>query len=261
MKVSIITATYNSAATVADTIESVLAQSHGDWEHLIVDGGSTDGTQALVESYRERYGGRMRMVSEPDNGIYDAMNKGIAMATGDVVGILNSDDFYTRDSVLERVVEALSAADDAPEAVYGDIMYVDPADKTQVKRYYSSEAFRRWKMRFGFMPAHPSFYCRREVYERHGDFDQSFKVAADFENLLRIIFVGRTRTRYLPMNFVTMRMGGASTSGFASHRRIMSDHIRAYRKNGVTSGIFLDFLRYPYKVLELISFRLHMHRN
>lgn len=140
-------------------------------------------------------------------------------------------------------------------------MYVDCNDKTRVVRYYSSEGFRRWKMRFGYMPAHPSFYCRRVLYQRHGLFDTSFRVAADFENLLRIIFVGRAATRYVPMNFVTMRVGGASSSGFRSHRRILADHLRAYRKNHVPSGLFLDIFRYPLKYMELISFHLHNRRN
>lgn len=260
MKVSIVTATFNSAATVGDTIESVLSQSHQDWEHVIVDGGSTDGTLDIIERYRERYGDRLSLSSAPDKGLYDAMNRGVVRATGDIVGILNSDDFYTRQTVLERLVGAFSA-DDSLDAVYGDIMYVDANDTSRVLRYYSSAGFRRWKMRLGFMPAHPSFYCRRTLYERFGTFDLDFRVASDFENLLRIIYVGRAKTLYMPMNFVTMRLGGASTSGMASHRVILRDHLNAYRKNHIHSGLFLDLLRYPYKLAELVSFRLHSHRN
>lgn len=260
MKVSIVTATYNSAATIEDTIKSVLSQSYEDWEHVIVDGGSEDGTVEIVERYREQYGGRLSLSSEPDHGIYDAMNKGVRRAKGDIVGILNSDDFYTSETVLERLAGEF-VKDGGVDAVYGDIMYVDEKDTSRVVRYYSSAGFRRWKMRFGFMPAHPSFYCRRDLYERFGGFDPGFKVAADFENLLRIIYVGRVKARYLHINFVTMRLGGASTSGMASHRAILRDHIRAYRKNRVRSGYVLDILRYPYKLAELVSFRLHSHRN
>lgn len=260
MKISIITATYNSASTIASTIESILGQTYQDWEHIIVDGKSSDATLEIVENYRERYGNRLKIVSEPDNGIYDAMNKGIAMATGCVVGILNSDDFYTTDKVLSRIVEAMDA-DNVLEAVFGDICYVDPEDLTRFVRYYSSAGFRRWKMRAGFMPAHPSFYCRRDAYERYGKFDTEFRVAADFENLLRVIYRGRINARYLPMNFVTMRRGGASSSGMASHKVIYREHRKAYRKNGVTSGLWMDWLRYPYRLCELLSFRLHTHRN
>jgi glycosyltransferase involved in cell wall biosynthesis len=260
MKISIVTAAYNSAGTIADTIKSVLSQTHADWEHIIVDGASTDATVEIVKSFSDRYNGRLRLISEPDHGIYDAMNKGLAAASGDIIGILNSDDFFTRNNVLQRIVDAFNS-DANIDAVYGDIMYTDPTDTSRIVRYYSSDAFRRWKMRMGFMPAHPSFYCRRQLYETHGDFDTSFKVAADFENLLRIIYVGKARCKYLPMNFVTMRSGGASTSGLTSHRSILNDHIRAYRKNHVRSGYMFDLLRYPYKVAELVSFRLHSHRN
>ena len=203
----------------------------------------------IVRRYEPRFGGRLRWTSEPDRGIYDAMNKGIARATGDVVGILNSDDFYTSDTVLQRVAETMENSD--VDAVYGDIHYVSDTDLHKCVRYYSSRPFRRGLMRLGFMPAHPSFYCRREVYERCGTFDTTYRVAADFENLLRLIYVNRIRTRYLPVDFVTMRTGGASTSGLSSHRQIMRDHLRALRSNGVWSCTPLLGLRYIYKIWEV----------
>lgn len=254
MKISIVTATFNSGATVRDTLESVLRQSYADFEHLIIDGGSSDDTLDIVRSYEPQYGGRLRCTSERDRGIYDAMNKGIARATGDVVGILNSDDFYTSPGVLQQVADAMQ--DPAVDAVYGDIHYVSPDDLSRCTRYYSSAGFHRWKMRLGWMPAHPSFYCRRSVYERYGTFDISFKIGADFENLLRLIYVNRINTRYLPIDFVTMRSGGASTSGLRSHRQILSDHLRAYRKNGVSSNVMLESLRYADKVGEVLTFKL-----
>lgn len=217
MKISIITATYNSGSTLRDTLESVLRQTYCDYEHLIIDGGSRDNTLELVREYEPRYGGRLRWVSEPDRGIYDAMNKGIRLATGDVVGLLNSDDFYTSDNVLENVARVMSAP--TVDAVYGDVHYVNEKDLNKCIRYYTSRPFRRGWMRFGFMPAHPSFYCRKTVYERYGVFDLTYKVAADFENLLRLIFVHRIHTRYLHKDFVTMRTGGASTSGLRSMNR------------------------------------------
>lgn len=258
MKISVITATYNSAATLADTLASVVAQTYPDVEHIIVDGASTDSTLTLVEHYRsayERGGKTFRVVSERDRGIYDAMNKGISMATGTLVGLLNSDDYFTSPDVLARVADAFST-DTTPDArldaVYGDVHYVDQHQTTRVVRHYSSAFFRPWMMRMGFMPAHPSFYCRRQLYAEHGGFDLDFRVAADFEQLLRMIFVGRINTRYLPMDFVTMRTGGASSSGMTSHKRIYRDHRAAYRKNGVYSNFLFEGCRYLYKIFELV---------
>ncbi|WP_300502423.1 glycosyltransferase family 2 protein [uncultured Duncaniella sp.] len=252
MKISIITATWNSGATLRDTMESVLAQDYEDFEHIIVDGCSKDDTLDIVRELEPRYNGRLRWISEADHGIYDAMNKGVMMATGDVVGLLNSDDFYTSPDVLSTVNREIREFD----AVYGDVHYVDPSDTATPVRRYSSAPFRRWKMRLGFMPAHPSFYCRRTVYTRFGLFDTSFKVAADFEQLLRLIYVNRIFTRYIPKDFVTMRTGGASSSGLESHKKIIRDHLRAYRKNGVSSNIFLESLRYAYRIGEMVKFKL-----
>ena len=250
MKITIITATYNSSTTLRDTIESVLSQTYLDYEHIIVDGKSKDATLDIVREYELRYQGKLRYVSEPDKGIYDAMNKGIRMATGDVVGLLNSDDFYTSNDVLEHVARALS--DPNVDAVYGDIHYVNDDDLTHCVRYYSSRVFRRGLMRMGFMPAHPSFYCRRVIYEKYGTFDTSLRIAADFENLLRLIFVNRIRTKYISEDFVTMRTGGASSSGMVSHKRILKEHMIAYKQNGVYSNLLLEGLRYLYKIGEII---------
>lgn len=252
MKISVITATFNSGKTLRDTIESVLRQTYRDIEYIIVDGASRDDTLDIIREYEPRFGGRMRWISEPDRGIYDAMNKGIWMATGAVVGLLNSDDFYTDECVLERVAAEIMDVD----AVYGDIHYVDDGDLTKCVRYYSSKGFRRWKMRMGFMPAHPSFYCRRTVYTRFGLFDTDFRVAADFEQLLRLIYLNRIHTRYIPMDFVTMRTGGASSSGMKSHKKIICDHMLAYKKNGVRSNYVLEGMRYLNKLWEIGSQRV-----
>lgn len=252
MRISIITATYNSGATLRDTMESVLAQDYDDYEHLIIDGGSKDNTLDIVHELEPRYNGRLRWISEPDRGIYDAMNKGILLASGDVVGLLNSDDFYTSSDILSTVDREIRQYD----AVYGDIHYVDPKDTATTVRFYSSAPFRRWKMRLGFMPAHPSFYCRRTVYTRYGLFDLDFKVAADFEQLLRLIYINRIFTKYIKKDFVTMRTGGASSSGIESHKRILRDHLKAYRKNGVSSNLLLESLRYVYRIGELVKLKL-----
>lgn len=251
MTISIITATYNSGTTLCDTFESVLAQTYKDIDYIVIDGKSKDNTIDIIKEYEPKFNGRMRWISEPDKGIYDAMNKGIAMATGDVIGILNSDDFYSNNDVLKIVAEEVNDVD----AVYGDIHYVRDNDLGKCIRYYSSKKFRRWKMRLGFMPAHPSFYCRRTVYSRYGLFDTDFKVAADFEQLLRLIFINKIYIKYLPMDFVTMRTGGASSSGFQSHKRIIRDHMLAYKKNGVYSNYLLESLRYLYRLGEISKYR------
>lgn len=253
MKISIVTATYNSGKTVRDTFVSVLNQTYDNYELIVVDGGSKDDTLEIIRHYEPIFKGRMKWISEPDRGIYDAMNKGIAMATGDAVGFLNSDDFYSSCGILRMV--ASSMRNKNIDAVYGDVHYVHDNDLGKCVRYYSSRAFHRVWMRFGFMPAHPSFYCRREVYEKYGTFDLSYKVAADFECLLRLIFLHRIRTMYLPLDFVTMRTGGASTQGFASHKQILSDHQLAFKKNGVYSNVFMECLRYVYKIFEKLGIK------
>ena len=258
MKISIITATYNSGSTVRDTIESVLNQTYKDIEYIIVDGVSKDNTLDIVREYEPRFEGKMRIISEPDKGIYDAMNKGINMATGDVVGILNSDDFYTSDFVLEKLISEMKSSN--ADAVYGDIHYVNNYNLTKTVRYYSSKNFKRWKMRMGWMPAHPSFYCKREVYSRFGAFDCSYKIGADFENLLRLIFVNKIKTQYIPLDCVTMRTGGASTSGIRSHKQILKDHMKAYRKNNIYSNYIFESMRYISKSIDLCIQRIKTNK-
>ena len=249
MKISIITTAYNSARTLRDTMESVLRQTYTDYEYIIVDGSSKDGTVDLIREYEPRFEGRMRWISEPDRGIYDAMNKGIVMATGEVVGLLNSDDFYASDDVLSTIAQAFMLPN-APDAIYGDVHYVDEKDITKVVRYYSSKKFTRERIRMGYMPAHPSFYVRRECYERYGTFDTSYRVASDFDNILRLIYIHNIRTRYIAKDFVAMRMGGASSSGINSHLHIVADHFAAFRKNGLRPKYFLYALRYVKKLFE-----------
>lgn len=254
MKISLITACYNSGSTLRDTMESVLRQTYHDIEYIIVDGASKDDTMDLVREYESRFEGRLRWISEPDKGIYDAMNKGFAMASGDVIGILNSDDYFSSNDILARVASEMS--DESLDAVYGDIHFVNDEDLTKCVRYYSSRYFRRWQMRLGFMPAHPSFYCRRRVYDEYGVFNASYRVSADFELLLRLIFIHRIRIKYLPLDFVTMRTGGASTSGLKSHKKIIEEHLRAYRDNGVRSNLFFECIRFPCKLVALAFYRI-----
>ena len=254
MKISIITATFNSASTVKDTFDSVLRQSYKDIEYIVVDGLSKDNTIKIIKEYEPKFNGKMRWVSEKDKGLYDAMNKGIAMATGDVVGIPNSDDFYTSVDALAVIADTMK--DSSIDAVYGDIHFVNDNDLNKCVRYYSSAIFKRSLMRIGLMPAHPSFYCKREVYTKYGPFNTSYKIGADFESLLRYIYVNRINTRYIKKDFVTMRTGGASTDGFSSRWQIMKDHLKAMKANGVYSNFLILCLRYPYKIYEIVKSKI-----
>lgn len=249
MKISIVTPTFNSAETLRDTLESILSQSYDDYEVLIQDAGSKDGTLDIVQEYEPKFRGRLKVVSEADKGLYDGFNRGSKRATGDVVGVLNSDDFYTSANVLETIAKTFTE-NPGLDAVYADVHYVDPSDIKHMVRYYSSKNFTPERMQMGYMPAHPTFYCRKECYEKYGYFDLTYRVAADFENLLRLIYVNKIHTQYIPEDWVTMRTGGASSSGFQSHRRIIRDHFRAFRKNNVKVNPFMYFWRYVEKLRE-----------
>ncbi len=251
MKISIITATYNSAATVRDTIESVLKQSYQEIEYIIVDGNSKDQTIDIAKEYENKFNGRLKWISEPDKGIYDAMNKGILMATGDVVGILNSDDFFTDDKVLENVAREFKE-DSQLEAVYGDIHFVKDEDLTKCTRYYSSSYFRPCLLRFGFMPAHPSFYVRKEVYQKYGLYDLQFRTSSDFEMMVRLFGKHKINAQYIPMDFVTMRTGGESTAGVEAKKKVNRDISASLKKHGIYSCQAFQWIRYTWKVIELI---------
>lgn len=248
MKISIITASYNSVKTLGETMESVLSQTYADWEYIVVDGGSMDGTVDLINKYEKRFCGRMKWTSEPDKGIYDAMNKGILKSKGDVVGILNSDDYFTTNDVLSSVASVLSAKD--LDAVYGDIHFINEGEPDKVVRYYSSRHFKPFWLRFGFMPAHPSFYVRRAVYQKAGLYDTSYKIGSDFEMMVRLFRKQHIRYQYLAKDFVTMRTGGISTKNLKSRRILLAEDVRACRTNGIYTNKLMIALKYLYKVLE-----------
>lgn len=250
MKISIITVTYNSENTVRDTIESILAQTYPNLEYIVIDGKSRDHTLSILKEYEPRFQGRMKWISEADRGIYDAMNKGIQMAGGDIVGILNSDDFFTSNDVLQRVVREFEK-DTALEAVYGDVHFVPPDDLQQCVRYYSSAIFRPSLFRFGFMPAHPSFYVKRECYEKYGLYTPEYKIAADYDLLIRLLYVNRISYRYVKMDFVTMRTGGVSTRSFRNRLLLNREIVKACRKYGIYTNLCILLFKYVYKVFEL----------
>ncbi len=232
MKISVVTATWNSAATIADTLVSVNAQTHPDVEQIIVDGGSTDATLAIVKAQGERV---TVVVSERDKGIYDAMNKGLKLASGDVVGLLNSDDFLASPDVLETVAEAF--ADPAVDAVYGDLCYVRQNMPSQIVRYWRSGPFRSGSFARGWAPPHPTLYVRRELYDRFGSFDLAYSLAADFELMVRFLEVHRVRVRYLPQVLVRMRMGGASNKSLRNIVRANREIWRALHHHGLAGSM------------------------
>ena len=247
MKITIVTTTYTSADTVRHTFESVLAQTHKDIEYWVIDGGSEDDTLGLIKEYEPLFEGRMKWISEPDDGLYDALNKGISRATGDVVGILNSDDFYTSPTVLEQVAAGFS---DDVDAVYGDIHFVRPSDLDKCVRYYSSKLFRPWALRFGFMPAHPSFYVRREVYERCGGYALDYKLAADYDMMVRLFYKEKIRYRYLSVDMVTMRTGGMSTKNVRNRLLLTKEDVKACRRYGLYSNFLMCSCKYAVKLFE-----------
>lgn len=296
MKISVITATWNSGKTIEDTLKSVLRQTYTDVEHIIKDGGSKDETVEICEEYRRKFystaeslklkaesggeerarlvvsddeslelkaesGGKerafktMKILSDKDKGIYDAMNQGIEAATGDVIGILNSDDFYTSDDVLE-IVSKEFRKNSSLEALYGDIHFVS-ADATlanpgKCTRYYSSAMFRPWLLRFGFMPAHPSFYVRREVYEKYGLYDLDFRTSSDYEMMVRLFHKYHIKAKYINKDFVTMRAGGESTAGIEAKRKVNNDIVRSLKKHGIFTLDAFKYIRYGYKSFELL---------
>ena len=246
--ISIITATFNSAKTLKDTIQSVLRQTNKDFEYLIIDGGSTDETIDIVKSYESEFSGRLKWVSEKDQGIYDAMNKGIKMASGDVVGILNSDDYFTSDDILQTVDNAFKSHE--IDAIYGDIHFIRDGNPQKCIRYYSSRMFTPFWLRFGFMPAHPSFYCKREVFERAGLYSLDYKIGADYEMMVRLFKKYKIVSRYINKDFVTMRTGGASNNNVRSRITLINEDVKACKENGVYTNCLFVMIKYLYKVFE-----------
>jgi glycosyltransferase involved in cell wall biosynthesis len=248
MKISLITVSFNSAATIRDTIESVRSQDYRDIEYIVVDGNSKDGTIEIIKSLESEID---KWISEPDKGIYDAMNKAIRMATGEVVGILNSDDFYSSTNIVSQVADAF--ADPTIDAVFGDLVFVDPNNLKKVVRKYSSAKWHPEKFARGFMPAHPTFFVRRKYYEQIGLFKTDYKIAADYELLIRFLYVHKLKYRYLPINMVTMRKGGVSSNGIMSNIILNDEIIRGCRENGIATNVFKVYPKYFTKLFELFN--------
>lgn len=232
MKVTIITVAYNSAGTIADTLSSLAAQTHPDIEHIVIDGRSTDATLDIVS----RHPRVAHCVSELDKGIYDAMNKGLALATGDLVGFLNADDVFDGDQAVQRLVEAAVGGVDV---VYGDLVYVRADDLGHVIRHWRSGDFRRSRLRFGWMPPHPTFYVRRELLAAVGGFDTSLRIAADYDFMLRCLCSPAVHAQYVPRVLVRMRAGGVSNASAGSMLRKSAEDLRTIRKHAVGGWLTL----------------------
>ena len=227
MKVSIITSCFNRAATIRDAIESVLAQDYNDIEFIVVDGASTDGSLEIIREYEGRIS---TIISEPDHGMYEAINKGIRVATGDVIGLLHSDDFFYDNGVMSRIVEHMKTT--RADFLDGDGLFVNPDNTDKVVRNWIGGDYRLWKVRHGWLPLHPTCYIRREVMMRLGLYNESYKIAADSELLVRYLMTGGLSVTYLKEYVVRMRMGGLSTDS-AKRKKMWGEDIRVYSSHGL----------------------------
>ncbi len=248
MKISLLTVSYNSAATIRDTIESIRKQDYPAIEYIVVDGNSKDGTVDIIKEHSTFI---THWVSEPDKGIYDAMNKAIDLATGDVVGILNSDDFYSSEHIISQVADAFN--NPQIDAIFGDLVFVEPDNLQKTVRTYSSAKWNPSKFARGFMPAHPTFFVRRKYYEQFGLFRTDYKIAADYELLIRFLYVHKLTYKYLPLTMVKMRRGGVSSRNFMSNIVLNNEIIRACRENGISTNVFKVYPKYFTKLFELFT--------
>lgn len=247
IKISVITVCYNSSATIGRTLRSVRRQTYPLVEHIVIDGGSKDDTLAVVAAEGPHVS---RIVSERDNGIYDAMNKGVRLATGDVVGFLNADDLYKDDGVLERVAGTMG--DEGLDALYGDVEFFRAGDPGTVIRRYNSGRFHPARLGWGWMPAHPGLYVKRDLFEHYGMFRTDMRIAGDFEFIARVFKHPELSHRHLPEVLVRMQHGGVSTSGWRATLRLNREMLRGCRINGIRTGWFMMLMRYPWKLLEFV---------
>lgn len=239
MKVSIITVCYNSSETIESTIQSVISQNYTNIEYIIVDGQSTDDTLKIVERHKNKIS---RVVSEKDKGIYDAINKGIVLATGDIVAILHADDFYTNENVISSIAYEFNQKN--VDAVYGDLQYVDRVNTNIVKRNWISGAYHKPNFLKGWMPPHPSFFARKRCYEKFGNFNTTLKSAADYELMLRFLYKNNCSVAYIPQVLVKMRVGGKSNVSFMNRIKANREDKKAWELNGLTPELF-TFIKKP----------------
>jgi glycosyltransferase involved in cell wall biosynthesis len=247
VKISIITVTYNSGATLGQTIRSVASQSYNDIEYIVVDGGSKDNTTELIKKYSDVIAAS---VSEKDQGLYHALNKGIAMATGEVIGMLHSDDFYINNEVVQKYADTFIKT--GADAVYSDLYYVNAQNTDKIVRKWKSGFYREGNFKWGWMPPHPTFFVKKEVYNRFGDFNLNFKTAADYELMLRFIHKHKIRLAYLPEFTIKMRVGGKSNASLLNRLLANKEDRMAWKTNGLKPGWFTLSLKPLRKILQFI---------
>lgn len=247
-KVSIITVCYNAASTIEDAILSVLNQHYDNIEYIIVDGVSRDNTLGIVGKYKNKIA---KIISEPDKGIYDAMNKGLRVATGNIIGILNADDIYASDDVISRVVQRMELEN--ADVLWGDLIYVKSGEEAKIMRIWKSSAYAPSKFRRGWMPPHPTFFVRKTVYEKYGLFRPDFKIAADYELMLRFVEKYKVRSVYLPEVLVKMRVGGATSKSILNIKNIVRyklEDYKAWKINGLGVSFVIVFLKPLSKITQ-----------
>ncbi|MEZ4843441.1 MAG: glycosyltransferase family 2 protein [Bacteroidia bacterium] len=244
MKISIITATYNSSKTIKDTLESVCKQTYPNIEHIVIDGNSKDGTQNIIKSYPHV----AFFISEPDKGIYDALNKGYSKASGDVLGLLHSDDYFFDNEVVEKIADAFLKYPEI-DAIYGDIVFVN--DDQKIIRRYSSKNWKLEKMKIGKMPAHPSFFAKKEIYTKY-PFNIKYKIAADYDQILRVALDKSFELKYVPITTTCMRLGGASTDGLKSNFLINKEILEICKSNNYPTNYLKIYSKYPSRILEFL---------
>ena len=248
MKASIITVVYNNRDTVRDAIQSVLGQDHPDLEYIIVDGGSTDGTVEVVKTFGSQID---TFISEPDRGMYDAMNKGIAMATGDFIGILNSDDFYESNKIISQVARVLS--NEELDSVYGDLVYVNGKDTDTIVRYWRAGEYHEGIFLQGWMPPHPTFFAKKRVYDHLGDFKVDMGSAADYELMLRFMHRFGISTRYIPETLVRMRVGGQSNATFGNRIKATKSDREAWKSSGLRPYFYTLWMKPIRKIPQYLK--------
>ena len=246
--VTVITVCFNSVNTIRRALQSVSDQNWPYVEHIVIDGASTDGTTAVIKDFR---GCLAHYVSEPDQGIYDAMNKGLSLATGDIICFLNADDFYASADVLTRVATTIEAHQ--LDALIGDVGFFRADDIHHTVRRYRSDRFRPERLAWGWMPAHPALFMRRSIFQKIGSFKTNYKIAGDYEHVVRAFCGGTLRYEHLPDILVRMQMGGVSTRGFRATIQLNQEILRACRENGVSTNYFKILTKYPAKLLEFFN--------
>jgi len=247
MKISIITVVWNNKETIKDAIDSVLSQTYENIEYIVVDGNSSDGTVEIVQGYGDKIS---TFVSEKDKGIYDGLNKGISLATGELIAFIHSDDLYASRSVIEDVMKQFEL-DASLDGVYGDLIYTHKHDTSKVLRYWKSKDFDSSLLKQGWMPAHPTFVLKKEVYDKYGNFDLDFKIAGDYDFMLRVLSAG-IKVKYIPQVLYKMRVGGESNKSLNNIIRKSREDLRALKNNGV-GGIFTLLVKNFSKVGQFLK--------